>query len=281
MPPAISDDEGSASETDIIPAKKSTKPSPKSKAPAATEATEDEEMNDAGAAENGEGDEDDAEAPEEYVVEKILTHAFDEDGTLKFEVKWLGYEKKSDRTWEPEGNLEGAADVLKEYYTKIGGKPIQKSKSTPAQSSARGKGKRKASPAAAESPAPTSAGKPRGKKAKLNGESASGTPEIASKKGKPAENWEPPKGLWEDEIMAIDTVEESTKQVKTTGKEERELVAYVMWNNGRRTVHPLNVIHKKCPQKMLHYYEQHLVFKSSSPKPLPASTGGMNAEAEK
>jgi chromobox protein 1 len=26
-------------------------------------------------------------------------------GELKFEVKWEGYEKASDRTWEPEENL--------------------------------------------------------------------------------------------------------------------------------------------------------------------------------
>lgn len=27
-------------------------------------------------------------------------------GTLKFHVKWEGYEKKSDMTWEPEENLK-------------------------------------------------------------------------------------------------------------------------------------------------------------------------------
>jgi hypothetical protein len=41
-----------------------------------------------------------------YVVEKILNHLVDdEDGTIKYEVKWAGFEKKSDRTWEPEENL--------------------------------------------------------------------------------------------------------------------------------------------------------------------------------
>ena len=28
-----------------------------------------------------------------------------DQGVLKFEVKWEGYEKKADRTWEPEENL--------------------------------------------------------------------------------------------------------------------------------------------------------------------------------
>ncbi len=30
-------------------------------------------------------------------------------GTLKFHVKWEGYDKKSDMTWEPEENLEYVA----------------------------------------------------------------------------------------------------------------------------------------------------------------------------
>jgi hypothetical protein len=41
-----------------------------------------------------------------YVVEKILSHRWEKStGMLKFEVKWEGWEKKSDRTWEPEENL--------------------------------------------------------------------------------------------------------------------------------------------------------------------------------
>ena len=35
-----------------------------------------------------------------------MDHLIDEaSGELRFEVKWEGYEKKSDRTWEPEENL--------------------------------------------------------------------------------------------------------------------------------------------------------------------------------
>lgn len=41
-----------------------------------------------------------------YTVEKIITHRFDNDGTLLFNIKWEGYEKVADRTWEPEDNLE-------------------------------------------------------------------------------------------------------------------------------------------------------------------------------
>ena len=58
-----------------------------------------------------------------YIVEKIVGHLVDEDvsslfvnilralltsaqtGTLLFQVIWEGYDKASDRTWEPEENL--------------------------------------------------------------------------------------------------------------------------------------------------------------------------------
>lgn len=50
-----------------------------------------------------------------YVVEKILKHDWNEDGTLLFEVKWQGYDEVSDRTWEPEENL--SVKMLKSLAT--------------------------------------------------------------------------------------------------------------------------------------------------------------------
>ena len=52
-----------------------------------------------------EEEEDDEEEPDEYRVEKILKHDFGEYGTVLYQIKWLGYEKKSDMTWEPVENL--------------------------------------------------------------------------------------------------------------------------------------------------------------------------------
>jgi hypothetical protein len=39
-----------------------------------------------------------------YVVEQILRHKF-EKGQILLRVKWLGYEKAKDQTWETEENL--------------------------------------------------------------------------------------------------------------------------------------------------------------------------------
>ena len=50
-------------------------------------------------------DEEDDDEPEEYRVEKILKHDFLDDGTVVYQIKWLGYDKKADLTWEPIENL--------------------------------------------------------------------------------------------------------------------------------------------------------------------------------
>jgi chromobox protein 1 len=50
-------------------------------------------------------DEEDEDAEDEYVVEKIISHAFNDQNVCLYEVKWLGYESATDRTWEPEENL--------------------------------------------------------------------------------------------------------------------------------------------------------------------------------
>ena len=63
--------------------------------------------------------------------------------------------------------------------------------------------------------------------------------------------WEPPAGSWEDHVMSIDTVEEIPDY--KTG--EKVLYGYVVWNNGRKSQHPLRVINNKCPQKVCCFAE--------------------------
>ena len=52
---------------------------------------------------------------EEYFVEAILgrrTHS--EDG-IQYHVKWKGYERESDKTWEPLRNLAGSENMVAEF----------------------------------------------------------------------------------------------------------------------------------------------------------------------
>jgi hypothetical protein len=110
----------------------------------------------------------------------------------------------------------GAADVIAEYFDEIGGRPEPK-----------GGQKRK--------------GRASGVK------SESGTPAASSaKRAKQEKAWSPPPGSWEHDVSHIDTVEES--QDPKTGTLGR--FAYLVWNNNKKTQHPLKHVYQKCPQKV-------------------------------
>ncbi|KAK3073437.1 hypothetical protein LTR53_005015 [Teratosphaeriaceae sp. CCFEE 6253] len=234
MPPAISDDESDdVGVPEMIPAKFGKK--------AAVE-TEPED---------GEGEDDDEEeAEDEYRVEKILSHDFEKDGTVKYEIKWFGYDADEDLTWEPLENLDGAKDILKTYHAKIGGPP-----ESPARSAKKGgKGKRTASEAFKDSPAPASSSKKKGRK-------SNGTAEVPA---------DPPTrimplGSWDDHVLRVTSIVEeiipSAKGAKGGEKEKKELTGLLDWNDGGpKTQHKMKVLRQKVPQRLLDYYEQHLVF---------------------
>ncbi|KZM28269.1 uncharacterized protein EKO05_0010743 [Ascochyta rabiei] len=225
MPPALSDLESSDSE---IPATKTSKLSKKQPVEPVDAPVEDDDDN----------HDDDNNNDDEYVVEKILGHRFNK-GVLEFDVKWQGYDDPADRTWEPEENMETAADVLKEYYEDIGGRPDNKGT----------KRKGRASMAKSDSATPASSSK--------RPKQTTHSKQLKQPKAEPVEKaWSPPPGSWEHEVSHIDTVEQSIDP--KTGKEAK--YAYIVWNNQKKTQHPLKHIYIKCPQKMLVYYESHLVF---------------------
>lgn len=57
---------------------------------------------------------------ETFEVEKILDIK-KEDGVTKYLVKWLGYDKEADNTWEPSENLD-CEDKIKLFEDKKGDK---------------------------------------------------------------------------------------------------------------------------------------------------------------
>lgn len=190
-----------------------------------------------------EEEQDDEELAEDvFEVESICNHMVEEsDGELKFEVKWKGYEKKSDRTWESEENLmESAREILTSYLEKLGGKDQLLAEYNAKKEEAQNKKKR-----GRQSNGTTGNG---AKKAKKNGSqptsaSSRDTTELAQ--------FKPPSGNWEDEVVGIDACEGG----------EGKVVVYLTWKNGAKSQHPLHQIYKRCPQKMLEFYERHLVFK--------------------
>lgn len=173
-------------------------------------------------------------------------------GVLKFEVKWEGFEKKSERTWEPEENLlylcpsglygmtnnrrETASKVLNEYLAAHGGKD--------------------AIMAAYEEKKATRLD-PAGKRGKKRGRQPSGTPNIngTSKRAKknsihprstspPASadraDFKVPTGSWEEHVINIDACEGKNGKVNV----------FLTWKGGEKSQHTLNQVYKRCPQKV-------------------------------
>ena len=49
-----------------------------------------------------------------YVVDALLKHGFDDNGTLQFLVKWVGYDTP---TWQPRSDI--SEELISRYFAKI------------------------------------------------------------------------------------------------------------------------------------------------------------------
>lgn len=195
--------------------------------------------------EQEEGDEEEGSEEEDedvYIVEAIINHRF-EDGTLKFHVRWKDYPKLKDHTWESEDVLESAIDVVNEYIDGVGGRE-------------------------ALAKAPKAGGKKRGRKSTNGADTPASVPGSQQKNGKRARKLESedpkqeespgpsqpklPPGNWEDLISTIDTME----------RQVGGLYILLTFKNGQRIKQPASVVYKRCPQRMLQFYESHLSIKA-------------------
>lgn len=197
------------------------------------------------------GEEDEEGSDEEqFVVEAIVDHEFDKKGKLKYLVRWAGFPKEEDMTWEPLSNLETAPDPIKEYKAIIGGTPEPETKKKAGKGGSAKKTAKRGASEAFDSPAPASSAK------KAKGGRKSDTNGVAAKPER-----EYPAGLWETEVMQVASiVEDSVKNIVKgkAGKETSMLYGLLEWHDGHRSQHPLRTLRTKCPQKLLDYYEQHL-----------------------
>lgn len=133
-------------------------------------------------------------------------------------------------------------DLVNEYHDKIGGAPISGTAeaSGSKRKSAATKSNKRTLAALFDSPSiqPNA-----NKRAKANG-----TKEAA---------FVLPSGSWEDQVLRVHTVleEDDPNALKKGG---RTLLGLVEWEGQRKTQHPLHVLRRRCPQKLLDYYEAHL-----------------------
>lgn len=63
-----------------------------------------------------------------------------------------------------------------------------------------------------------------------------------------APDWMPKSKNWEKEVKAVDTIV----------REGDGLVAYLHWNNDKKSKVSIETCYERCPHKMLKFYEQHL-----------------------
>ncbi|PWI65116.1 hypothetical protein PCL_07415 [Purpureocillium lilacinum] len=176
----------------------------------------------------------DALAENEYYVERIQKYKVTNDGDLWF----------SKPTWEPEENLRNCS-VLHDYFYQKGGREglLQKKPQRTAMEKLRGR-------------------KPRGRDHR--GGEPGGEVSARRKDKRPSTNakaWSPPAGSWEDEIESITGFDEED------GGKRR---VYITWKNGEKTKHPTDVAHTKFPQKMLEWYERHVVIVRDTGAKCPA-----------
>jgi chromobox protein 1 len=169
-------------------------------------------------------------------------------------VKWKGYDKPEDYTWEPEDNLlyalfhlrktffniiiirdsscylcyrEGAEELLKEYYDLIGGRPEKQSKKRKAQSET------KATPDKIELK------KPR-------------RPNAADQDSEEDDLEKPPRSSnWERDVVKVETIQRDA---------HRGLIAFLHWEDGKTYKVSIQQCYEKCPMKVgcLHYFSEEL-----------------------
>ncbi|KUM61033.1 hypothetical protein ACN42_g6084 [Penicillium freii] len=201
-----------------------------------------------------EGDEDEDDEEEGlYVVEDIVQHDWLDDGTLKLLVKWKGYPKLEDHTWEEEeGLLEGARDIVTAYYKKIGGRPKKKAEEKPAAGKPGRKRKSMGDSKVAKTvptPAATEAKRQRRKSApKETSKQAS----LSSEEN--GVQWLPKGKNWDKDVKEVDTI---------VREGDAGLMAWLEFNNGHKAKLSVQACYEKCPLKMLKFYESHLVFKDN------------------
>lgn len=122
---------------------------------------------------------------------------------------------------------EGAADLVKEYYSKIGGRPEPASKP--------GRGKRKSVTASAkDTPERTTTKRQRTSKRETNG-----TEDLGADVPRGIPDWVGDKDHWEEDVARVQTI---------TQDEDQNLLAFLVWTNGKMTKVSLGLCYEKIPQ---------------------------------
>ncbi|KAG9323691.1 hypothetical protein KVV02_008109 [Mortierella alpina] len=241
--------------------------------------------------ENEESDSDDDEE-DVFEVEKVVGHKRDPENGLYYYIRWKGY-KDSDNTWEPEGSVF-CYGLIREYWTRYqqaGGKMtdisgldpkpgVSKRKSSQGhQRTLSAGGSRRVSSqepllpdlstviARASTPSANTASREENRELvpskRQRRSSHSSSVDTAGANADSGRLWRPPAtwDLWEDHVELVTAIE---RRSAPAGSDKPTLAVHLRWANGKETEHTTSEVRRRCPQKLLDYYEANLRF---FPKP--------------
>ncbi|KAF9286980.1 hypothetical protein BGZ68_002360 [Mortierella alpina] len=242
--------------------------------------------------EESDSDEDEADV---FEVEKVVGHKRDPENGLYYYIRWKGY-KDSDNTWEPEGSVF-CYGLIREYWTRYqqaGGKMTDESGLDPKPGGSKRKsnqghlrtqstgGSRRISSqepllpdlstviARASTPAATTVSSQHrsqsreesrelGPSKRQRRSSHSSSVDTAGADADSGRLWKPPVtwDLWEDHVELVTAIERRSAQA---GSDKPTLAVHLRWTNGKETEHTTSEVRRRCPQKLLDYYESNLRF---------------------
>jgi len=199
-------------------------------------------------------------AEEEYEIEAIMSANRGKRG-WEYLVSWVGYGPEHN-SWVVESDF-GSHDLIDEYWSSKGGKPGKikpgrpsKASQTPVTSSTR----KRRGVSSIEALSDVEPDKATSKRAKRN-HSAAATDQQAEgiEEGLDAtytDSMAPYADLanWEDKVKEIVTIERARNT---------RLVVYMIMVGGEKTAQDTETVYKRCPQKMLHFYENHLKWRNT------------------
>ncbi|WVW85331.1 hypothetical protein I302_107369 [Kwoniella bestiolae CBS 10118] len=202
----------------------------------------------------GEEEEEEEEEEGEYEVEAVVDHRQkkgNQAGKYEYLVSWKGYGPEHN-TWEPEEHVAHAADIVSRYWAT---KP--KTVAAPKETKKRGR------PSAGGSSTPV----PASQKAK-SARTTNGTGKRRTEGGDDDDEEQPEFEIshvdstekyedvpdWEDTVNSVDTIERGSKN---------DLVIYLTMVGGEKVAVPTDLAYRRCPQKVLQFYEKHLKWKAS------------------
>ncbi|CAG8546658.1 5021_t:CDS:2, partial [Paraglomus occultum] len=201
-----------------------------------------------GASENNEGEEMEEDGEDEYEVEAIVDHKKTK-GIMKYYIKWKGY-PSDENTWESADNLN-CDDLVQAYWLQSKERNNKEKKKKHKYKTKGGSSKRSETPDRFEE---KDAKRQRIRdRTDENDKTRRNRTKHTREKSDNDEDED-----WDNQITSVETV--------TRDEKSNELMVYLRWKNGDTSKHTAKEANRKCPQKMIKFYEQRLTFAPAADK---------------